>query len=391
MPKRLRLTTPPRELIKTDDAPPQLDTPRRSAILALVYFNQEENQPCSLQRISTVFGIHPSTISRVVASGRCRQLQHSDAPDTRGRPRGITNADAEAISTYIRDAPFDEKSFSWQDIAEKAGVVKEYRHERGARNLQWHPKVIQRHVTQWSGIKTHKAVTKEAHSLAQVRWRAAYINTQITIRPNAQHWRNVLWCDEVHWMTGPRYPRNIKRPPGTYWKYHPSNIQYDPDHKPDAEKQSHFHVFCVVGFDFAWALPYSTRATNGKMNTKTYTEFVLPKLQAFILEKGGDWILWQDRDSAHTSKETLRWMELHGLDYILSPPKSPDLSVMETWVSPIRRDFWQQRCATKAQGLRRFHEIWRALNQEKINKTVDGYPLRLQEVRDKYQYRASRF
>ncbi|USP74623.1 hypothetical protein yc1106_01897 [Curvularia clavata] len=79
------------------------------------------------------------------------------------------------------------------------------------------------------------------------------------------------------------------------------------------------------------------------MNTKTYTEFVLPKLQAFILEKGGDWILWQDRDSAHTSKETLRWMELHGLDYILSPPKSPDLSVMETWVSPIRRDFWQQR------------------------------------------------
>ena len=163
-------------------------------------------------------------------------------------------------------------------------------------------------------------------------------------------------------MTGPRYPRNIKRPPGYEAKYHPDNIQYDPNHKPDAEKQSHFHVFCVVGFDFAWALPYTTRAKNGKMNTKTYTEYVLPKLQAYLLDKGGDWILWQDRDSAHTSKETLIWMELHGMDYILSPPKSPDLSVMETWVSPIRREFWQQTCATKVQGLRRFHEIWRALD-----------------------------
>lgn len=339
MPRCVRLTTPPQELIKNDDASPQLETPRRAAILSVLYYCQEKKLPCSLQSISTVFNIHPSTVSRVVASRRCRRLQHSDEHDPRGRPRRLTVSDAAAISTYIEQAPFHEKSDSWLDLAERSGVVKEYRHERGVENLQWSAGYIQRRVSEYSGIKTHKAVTKEAHEPSQLESRKAYIDSQLCIRPNARDWRKVVWCDEIHWMTGPRYQRSVKRLPGKFWKYHPSNIQYEKDHKPDPMQQRHFHIFSVLGYDFAWAIPYTVRARNGKMNDKVYTEHILPQLQAYFLERGGEWILWQDRDSAHTSKYTQRWMDLHGMDYIISPPKSQILALWRLGYHQYAGDF----------------------------------------------------
>ncbi|USP75848.1 hypothetical protein yc1106_03122 [Curvularia clavata] len=383
--------TPPQELVKDADAPPQLDTPRRAAIIAIPYYCEIQKLPCSYRRISKTLGIPKSTISDVAASRRCRRLQHSDELDPRGMPPKFTTSDADAVATYIKNAPFHEKSDSWQDLAEKAGVVKEYKHEKGAENIQWSSHYIQRRVTRLSGIKTHKAITKERHSPAQLDLRKAYVDRYLSEKPDARDWRNVLWCDELHWMTGPRYQKNIKREAGQAAKYHPDNIQYEKNHKPNPELQDHFHVYCVIGYDFAWALPYSTTSENGKMDSKTYTEYVLPELQKYLLRVGGEYILWQDRDSSHTSKKTLRWMELHGMDYILSPPKSPDLSVMETWVSPLKRQFWQQSCATRVQGQQRFRRIWRALEKLKVNKTIDNYPLRLQQVRDIYQYRASRF
>jgi hypothetical protein len=107
-------------------------------------------------------------------------------------------------------------------------------------------------------------------------------------------------------MTGPRYRKDIKRDAGDDAKYHPSNIQYEKDHKPDPELQQHFHMYCVLGYNFAFAIPYDAGNKNGKMNTKTYINVILPALQAYILHRGGEWVLWQDCDSAHISKATLK-------------------------------------------------------------------------------------
>ena len=82
-------------------------------------------------------------------------------------------------------------------------------------------------------------------------------------------------------------------------------------------------------------------------------------------------------------------MDTHGFEYILSPPKSPDMSIMETWVSSIRRKFYYRSCATEVEGVRRFYEVFEKLDREKINTTIDKYPLRLQNIRDIYQGRAS--
>ncbi|KAF1943922.1 hypothetical protein EJ02DRAFT_420912 [Clathrospora elynae] len=153
-------------------------------------------------------------------------------------------------------------------------------------------------------------------------------------------------------------------------------------------------MYCVLGYDFAFAIPYNADNSNGKMNTKTYINTILPALRSYILEHGKprvQYYLWQDWDSAHISQRTLKWMDEHGMPYILSSSKSPNMSIMETWVLPLRRRFHAKGCNTEAQGLKRFYEVWREIKPSRINRTIDHYPQRLRNIRDKYNGLASKY
>jgi hypothetical protein len=79
------------------------------------------------------------------------------------------------------------------------------------------------------------------------------------------------------------------------------------------------------------------------------------------------------------------------MDYILSPSKSPDLSNMETYASPIKRTFYNKRCNSKKQGMERFYEVWRNLGCERINNTIDSYTKRLEDCKNKYQSWATKY
>ncbi|KAJ5031779.1 hypothetical protein PSV08DRAFT_385856 [Bipolaris maydis] len=383
MPRRLKINTPPPELQpleeQADGQRPQVQTPKRAAIFAVYLWAQQQSIPCNLASISTLFGIPKSTASDILASRRCRRLQNADdVVDTRPPPRQLTRSDTAAIGTWLDEAPFDDKSLPWQDISEKAGVVK----DTGA---------IQRRVAHDEGIKSHKAVVKGKHKQAQINSRLEYCSIQLQQRPTSTAWRDVIWCDEIHWMTGPKYLNHIKRRPGVKHREDPKNIQYEEQRKVDPDLQIYFHIWCVVGYNFKFAIPYNAGNSNGKMTAKIYTTVILPALQAHLLERGGEYILWQDRDSAHISKKTLEYMDHHGMGYILSPPKSPDMSIMETWVAPIRRKFYMRRCATQREGVQRFYKVLDSVEQEKINKTVDQYPHRLQNIVDIYHGRASKY
>ncbi|KAF1941726.1 hypothetical protein EJ02DRAFT_466299 [Clathrospora elynae] len=160
----------------------------------------------------------------------------------------MTNADANAIATYIDNCPFEEKSDPWKDLAERAGVVKEYRDKE---NLDFDTQTIQKHVTAVSTIKTHKSVVKEKHTPKQQQQRYEWCILMLELRPHGQQWRCVLWCDELHWMTGPKYQKGVKRRSGDPAQYDPRNIQYKKDHKPDPDTQDHFHIYTVLGYNFA--------------------------------------------------------------------------------------------------------------------------------------------
>jgi hypothetical protein len=77
-------------------------------------------------------------------------------------------------------------------------------------------------------------------------------------------------------------------------------------------------------------MPYETSHSNGKMTSKLFTNHILPALHQQLLQVSGEWTLYMDHDSSHTSQTTLNYMHLHGWDYIIRCPKSPDLSIMES-------------------------------------------------------------
>ena len=72
-------------------------------------------------------------------------------------------------------------------------------------------------------------------------------------------------------------------------------------------------------------------------------------------------------------------MWTNGIDTVIEPRKSLDLSVMETWVKPLKDRFTAKCCDSIVDGIHRLYDCWHALDYEKINQTIDSYPARLHE------------
>lgn len=145
---------------------------------------------------------------------------------------------------------------------------------------------------------------------------------QLEIQPHGKDQRKVIQCDEIHCSTGPRHVKRVKRRPGERFK--PENVQYNKDARPNPDKQEKFHIFYILGYDFAQAMEYDVGNSNSKMNAETYIKQILPKLQEQIL--GKELILQQGRDSAHISQRVLNWMDKHDMEHLEIPSKSPNLS-----------------------------------------------------------------
>jgi hypothetical protein len=366
---RTRLSTPPGMIIKTSQK--HVQTPTRSAILAVLYFAQEKGLQCTLSDINSVFNVPERTAKRIKQQGEPRRLGHvPDAgPDPRGPHRRFTHSDSEAIASYLDSCGFERRGDSWEEIAINAGVKGEF-------DIQ----TIRRHVTKETGIHTCIAAKKEAlqphHHSERVSWAEAMLQRDDLI--------NLAFSDEIHWCIGSRYVKRIKRRPGE--RFHQDCIQYDKDArkpvKSIATQEGHdyenFHVFCLLGYNYKRFIPYKSTNSNGKMTTAIYIDQILPQIKDELRERG--LILYQDRDSAHTSSKTIRYLESNGIDFVNSPAKSPDLSVMETWVAPLRRKFYARRTASVSVGERRFEECLLQLNQCRINENILLYHKRLREV-----------
>ncbi|KAF2242068.1 hypothetical protein BU26DRAFT_164629 [Trematosphaeria pertusa] len=306
--KKRRFLTPP-PVLATDEylshQQAQLETPQRSAVLSTLYFCEVKGIPCNLSEIREVFKVPESTSTDILSLKRARRLQNSDEPNTRGNLRELTNSDVNAIATYIDNAPFKEKGDLWVDLAFRAGV------NPPPGKKEWTRQTIQQRVTELTGMKSHKAAIKEDHpehiQRARVRWCIA----QLVIRPHGVDWRCVIWCDELHWATSPRHVKNVKRFPGTDNRYREDNIQYQKDARKDPVKKKWFYIFTVIGYNFAWCIPYDAGNSNGKINARTFLT-VLPHLRDAIL--GKELILYIDCDSAHKAGDVLKWMGKNGMD-----------------------------------------------------------------------------
>lgn len=392
-PKRVRPSvarpiTPPMELSQSNG---HAKTPQRSAVFAIKLAAQELKIHIKQELVQKVTGVTPRSQRRILASKqpRTRHNEPDSGPDPRGVKRSLTRSDTAAIAAYADDesVPLDDRGAPWLDLAEAAGVElpKTY-HFNSSSRREIQPQSVQKACKADEGMIN--AVCEEEKELTkkQAKARTDFIDIQLPIRPHSVDWEDVAFCDEFHFGIGPQLTKRIKRKAGKEWRYKPYNVHRKKvtlkDTKAKAREEDHLellNVFVVIGLNYKRVIPYKVPNSVGKMTTAVYTGFILPTIKEDLKREG--LTLYQDADSAHTSKATQKYARENDIKLITLPGLSPDFSIAESMAQPIKRTFHARRVASQEAALARFLDLFNELDQKKVRKYYSWYTKRLWECR----------
>jgi hypothetical protein len=374
-----RITTPP-PFLDENTVNEHSETPTRASIQAIRYIAGKRGFPYTVHDIAEDFKTSESTVKRILNSNTPRRYPDSGrmSAESREKRLSLSSEQTSQIGSYLDECLFEDKGDSWHEIARKALDFDE--------NEVPSERTIRRHMAISEQIYTHKAAVKE---YIDTRGRSERIEwAQFMLNLGKEIVERLCWCDEIHFRTGPRFTRHIKRRRGERFK--PTNIQYKKDartpvldqHDEDQTDLSHnFHVFIIIGLQHQSFTFYETGFKNGKRSARFYIENMLSKVVSEFQSK--KLILYQDKDSAHTANLTTGWMDKHGFEYIIAPTASPDMSISETWTRSIRSKFYKQRVVSKNAAENRFVKVWNELDQDKIEQTIRSYRARLHEAIDR--------
>jgi hypothetical protein len=136
-----------------------------------------------------------------------------------------------------------------------------------------------------------------------------WIDEELPKRPHSENWKDVAFCHEFNFGIGSQLTKRIKRRRGRDQRSKPQNVHRkkvtSKDTKAKAREEKHLkllNVFVVIGYNYRKIVTYEVPNKVGKMNTKVYTEHILPQTLEDLKERG--LTLCQDADSAYTSETT---------------------------------------------------------------------------------------
>jgi transposase len=143
----------------------------------------------------------------------------------------------------------------------------------------------------------------------------------------------------------------------------------------------------IPGKKPAWRFTKKTgkwvRSSKGGIDAIRYRHEVLLPLYFPFLEglPGSDWLAQEDNAAAHTSQRNKELWQERGFVCLTWPPNSPDLSPIEpAWYMLKRRTGSKKALFSRAQLVTRWHEEWKALPQEKLQRLVERLPGNIQWV-----------
>lgn len=203
------------------------------------------------------------------------------------------------------------------------------------------------------------------------------------------------FSDELHIGYGHEENRHyILRKRGRKWRYHKDclrqkeqrtkiNKKKKDNNDPDREDKEGkiVHLWYCISYNFKSKLYWYEVPTNSnrKMNSEVYMERVLSQVVKGWIDKGHDFILQEDRDSAHTSKETEAYKKKISLEYYYTPGRSPDMTAIETIALIFKAEYRKQLRTTKQQCIDAAEHAWKQISQEKINNVIRNMTTRYQK------------
>ena len=270
-----------------DPEEPQKPTPKRTQVRILTKFCQDMYIKINQPEIFQYCNIRERTGWRLIGPGQeARRLQNStQSIDPRGRKLLISKEDFEKMEDWLIEGGFNHRVCSWVELFNEVFPDRQL-DERTIRRA-FYKRGYYKCIACQKPSLTEKSLLERQQYLTERRfW---------TLR----QWRRVRFSDKCHFGIGPQRKLRVIRRQGE--RYHPDCIQKTFSAKKAKFKNSkRFHVWAAIGYGFKSELIfYETSSTNGKMTSRVYKDQIINRPVKQWIERGDDFILEEDQDSAH--------------------------------------------------------------------------------------------
>jgi transposase len=326
----------------------QLSAAQRTDIISMLTSGH------SAHKISSLTGIHTSTISRL-RRNHCSTLPKSLG----GRPTKLTGRNVQHAIRLISSGRADTAV----DVTRALQEVVD-----GSISAQ----TMRRHLKK-AGMK---AVVKKKKPLLTPKHRRERLDFALAHRDwTVEDWKRVVWSDETK--------INRLGSDGRKWAW-----------KRAGEGLSDRLVQGTVKFGggsvmvwgcMMWEGPGIACKIDGRMDGDLYVTIFEDELQASLDYYGKDTediIFQQDNDPKHTCKKAKNWFQDHEMECLLWPAQSPDLNPIEhLWQHLKRRLGGYETPPTGILDLwERVQEVWDKIDPEVCQELIESMPRRVQAV-----------
>lgn len=201
--------------------------------------------------------------------------------------------------------------------------------------------------------------------------RLAFAYEQLSIRPRPEDWERVLFSDETWATNSPMWKQWIT--------IHDTE---DPETWALIRTKPHGWMFWgsfaggIKGPSFFWEKEY------GGITAEKYQQFIIPLIYTFCDENGG-LAFQQDNASSHSARSTKQLLAGLGIDTIVWPVRSPDLSPIENvwfWMKSWIEEHYDIQGLSRARLKQVVQEAWEAVPSDFLRRLAHSMPQRLQKV-----------
>lgn len=297
------------------------------------------------------FGIHKSTISRLIA--RFKKTGSGNIEHKGGRkPKTSPRQDALVIRA-IKKNPF---------ISSRQ-LVETFELPITSRAVRYRAVKV--------GLKSFRPSKKPLISKKNMQKRLKFARDHLNW--SVKMWKTVLFSDESKFnIIGSDGMQTVRRPTGKRL-----SSQYC------RKTVKHGGGSIMVWGCFAYAGVGPLHLIEGIMKTQEYKSILSDVMLPYAEEEMPlRWSFQQDNDPKHTARATKQWFTDQKVTVMEWPPQSPDLNPIENLWDIVDRHIDRQEVRNKHQLFEQAKRAWDAIPLETIHNLIESMPRRCQAVID---------
>jgi transposase len=227
--------------------------------------------------------------------------------------------------------------------------------------------VLVHSIARDSGLKPYRKPSKPLLTADQRHRRLEFVELY-----KDTDWRKVLFTDETSFVLFGRPNRKND----VIWEDQRENVPV----LPKVKHASKVHVWGAISYYGKLDLYLFTENLDSKLYIKILTAR-LPQAPALFPRR--TYMMLQDSDPKHCSKETVKWMDEHVPSYIPKdhwPANSPDINVIEPVWAVLKDNVYGREPRTVDALKRIIREEWAKLDLSFLRNLVDSMPRRFAAV-----------